>query len=66
MSGSMVDKIEVIRAKDLEAGDMVLIKCKREDIKIVSDWAEMFFDRRIKKSVIFPEMEFEIIKDNVK
>lgn len=57
-------KIEVIKAQDLNAGDLVLIKCSEKDMEVTSRWAEDYFGPyKVMIGIILPNMEVLVIKD---
>jgi hypothetical protein len=59
---SEVTQIQVIRAEELNPGDIVLIKAKYEDMNQVSQWADRFFHPfRCHVGVILDTMSVQVI-----
>jgi hypothetical protein len=54
--------IQVIRREDLRPGDFILVKAPQDKMKVVAEWADMFFKgTKCRVGVILPEMEIRVV-----
>lgn len=56
-------KFELIKKEDLKPGDMVIIKCKKEELKAAQHWADRFFPSGVRIGIVHDSIEFGVICD---